>query len=62
MLSVDDDNEYISHDVSECVFVYFSVIFQKKMMGKNIVKSSKKHIARAPCTSKCLAEVVIAEP
>ena len=42
----------LSHDVSECVFAYFGVI----------VKSPKKHIARAPCTPKCLAEVVIAEP
>jgi len=42
----------LSHNVSECVFVYFGVI----------VKSPKKHFARTPCTPKCLAEVVIAEP
>jgi len=42
MLSVDDDNEYISHDVSECVFVYFSVIFQKKNDGEKYRKILKK--------------------
>jgi len=43
----------LGQDVSKCVFVYFGVISQSKMMIKS---QPEKKIMRAPHTPKCLAQ------
>jgi len=52
----------LGHDVSERVFVYFSLVSSKKKVSKKILNYPPKKHVRVPHTPACLGAVVLAHP